>query len=113
MKPQYIEPAFPLIYNGNSSIFSKYNVSELVQFCAADSSERNTPMETRRQLTKFILSVAVFAILFFPLKRFHTVITSHLSTSWDLKIESINLATIKSLQQGKAIYDTGFFGDLP
>jgi len=70
-------------------------------------------METRRQLTKVILYVAVLITLFFPLKRFHTVITTHLGTGWDLKIESINLATIKSLQQGKAIYDSGFFDDLP
>jgi len=55
----------------------------------------------------------MLALLFLSLKRFQVVITSHLRSSGDLKIESINLATVRSLQQGKAIYDAGFFGDLP
>ncbi|MBW2030829.1 MAG: hypothetical protein JRJ31_17335 [Deltaproteobacteria bacterium] len=70
-------------------------------------------MKTRKKLSHIILLIAMLALLFLSLKRFQVVITSHLRSSGDLKIESINLATVRSLQQGKAIYDAGFFGDLP
>jgi len=45
--------------------------------------------------------------------RLYQVAVNHLNTSYDLGMESHNLATIKSIQEGQPIYDKDFYGDLP
>jgi hypothetical protein len=70
-------------------------------------------MEVRGRAAKIILLTASLVILFFSFYRFGVVITKHLGTKYDLATESISLATIRSLQQGKAIYADHFFRDLP
>jgi hypothetical protein len=69
--------------------------------------------EIRRSIGKIILFMAVAAVLLLSFHRFHSVLVNHLSTPYDLGIESHNLATIRSLQQGKPIYARGFFDSVP
>jgi hypothetical protein len=70
-------------------------------------------MGIRERQGRVILLIIAFLILAFSLYRFHAVLTKHLSTRYDLATESISLATIRSLQQGKRIYADPFFRDLP
>jgi hypothetical protein len=70
-------------------------------------------MNMRAQPGRVILLAAALLISFISLHRFYVVATEHLSTPYDLGIESINLATIRSLQQGKAIYADSYFRELP
>jgi hypothetical protein len=70
-------------------------------------------MKLREQPFRVILLVAALLILFLSLHRFYVVATKHLNTRYDLGIESINLATIRSLRQGKAIYADSFFRKPP
>jgi hypothetical protein len=60
-----------------------------------------------------LIAVAIVLVLLFSFQRLYKVATNHLNTPYDLEIESHNLATIKSIQDGKQIYDKSFYGDLP
>ena len=70
-------------------------------------------MEIRRHIGNIILFIAVAAVVLLSFHRFHSVLVNHLSTHYDLGIESHNLATIRSLQQGKPIYARDFFDSVP
>lgn len=61
----------------------------------------------------FIIVVVISALTLFSLHRLSVEAFEHLSTPYDLLLESHNLATIKAIQSGKPIYDESFYGDLP
>ena len=69
--------------------------------------------ETRRLLGSAILLIMVAVVVLLSFQRLQTVLVDHLSTRYDLGIESHNLATIRLLQQGKPIYAREFFDGVP
>ena len=67
----------------------------------------------RQTVERLLLVVILLALAFVSFQRFFEVTTEHLTTPYDLKIESHNLATIRALNCSQLIYDSSFFGDLP
>jgi hypothetical protein len=67
----------------------------------------------RHTIERLLLIAILLALAFVSFQRFFEVTAEHLTTPYDLKIESHNLATIKALKGGQPIYDRNFFEDIP
>ncbi len=62
---------------------------------------------------KALVAIVLMALALISFQRFFQVAQRHLTTPYDLKMESHNLVTIKAIDSGHRIYDASFFGDVP
>jgi hypothetical protein len=71
------------------------------------------PLLSKYAVNRLLLGSAITVVLFCSFQRLCQVTAGHLGTPYDLEIESHNLATIRSLQEGNRIYDSRYYGHLP